>query len=131
MNRLVKWSLVLVLVLLLTPTALANVTLRALMEDVPETRIIEQLLPEFERKTGIKVQFEIVQYGDMHAKLVTQFLSPRSQYDIVQVDNYWAGEFPAAGWIEPLDKYVERDKFDLSQYLPDRSDGRSGFAAKV
>jgi len=118
MNRLVKWSLVLVLVLLLTPTALANVTLRALMEDVPETRIIEQLLPEFERKTGIKVQFEIVQYGDMHAKLVTQFLSPRSQYDIVQVDNYWAGEFPAAGWIEPLDKYVERDKFDLSQYLP-------------
>ena len=62
-----------------------------------ETRIIEQLLPEFERKTGIKVQFEIVQYGDMHAKLVTQFLSPRSQYDIVQVDNYWAGEFPAAG----------------------------------
>ena len=34
MNRLVKWSLVLVLVLLLTPTALANVTLRALMEDV-------------------------------------------------------------------------------------------------
>lgn len=109
-----------VTVFLLAPGALAKsgVTLRALMEDVPETRIVEQLLPEFEKATGIKVEFEIVQYGDMHAKLITQFLSPSSQYDIVQVDNYWAGEFPAARWLEPLDQYVARDKFDLSAYFP-------------
>lgn len=100
----------------------ANVTLKALMEDVPETRIIEKLLPEFEQETGIKVVFEIVQYGDMHAKLVTQFLSPESQYDIVQVDNYWAGEFPSARWLEPLDKYVQRDNFDLSAYIPSMLD---------
>lgn len=57
-------------------TALADgVTLRALMEDVPETSIIEKMLPQFEKETGIKVEFEKVGYGDMHDKLVAQLVS--------------------------------------------------------
>ncbi|MGE5553328.1 MAG: extracellular solute-binding protein [Betaproteobacteria bacterium] len=122
MSKRVLLAAILVCVLALgapaLPTLAAGVTLRALMEDVPETHIVKALLPEFEKAAGIKVEFEIVQYGDMHAKLVTQFLSPTSQYDIIEVDNYWAGEFPAAGWLEPLDKYVKRDKFDMKPYLP-------------
>jgi ABC-type glycerol-3-phosphate transport system substrate-binding protein len=96
----------------------APVVLNMLMEDVPDTHIITPLLPEFERETGIQVNFEIVQYLDMHAKLVPQFLSPESSYDVIVVDNYWAGEFPAAGWLEPLDRYVRRDDFDMSNYIP-------------
>ena len=46
-----------------------SVTLHALMEDVPETHIIEGMLPEFQKETGIKVEFEKVNYGDMHDKL--------------------------------------------------------------
>ena len=38
-----------------------GVTLHALMEDVPETHIIEALLPDFEKQTGIKVEFEKVE----------------------------------------------------------------------
>lgn len=95
-----------------------GVTLHMLMEDVPETRIIQALLPAFEANTGIKVEFQIVQYTDMHAKLVPQLMSADCQYDLLEVDNYWAGEFPAAGWLEPLDKYVARDNFDISVYLP-------------
>jgi ABC-type glycerol-3-phosphate transport system substrate-binding protein len=94
------------------------VTLHMLMEDVPDTHMITPLLPDFESKTGIKVNFEIVQYLDMHSKLVPQFLSPKASYDVIVVDNYWAGEFPAAGWLEPLDTYVERDKFNISPYIP-------------
>lgn len=120
--RRVVLLLCLLAVLVLGASAIGSgapkITLRMLMEDVPETRIIETLLPEFERETNIGVEFEIVQYGDMHAKLVTQFMNPRSQYDVIEVDNYWAGEFPAAGWLEPLDKYVERDKFSISDYVP-------------
>lgn len=108
-----------VILLIITSVIIGeNVVLHVLMEDVPETHIIKALLPEFERKTGIKVEFEIVQYSDMHAKLVPQLMSPNCQYDLLEVDNYWAGEFSAAGWLEPLDKYVERDNFDLSVYIP-------------
>ena len=48
----------------------SDVTLHMLMEDVPDTRVIETLLPEFTAATGIKVEMEIVQYLDMHQKLV-------------------------------------------------------------
>jgi ABC-type glycerol-3-phosphate transport system substrate-binding protein len=109
--------------LLILGTALAqDVTLRALMEDVPETHIIAELLPEFEEATGIQVEFEIVQYGAMHDKLVTQMLSPTNTYDFLQVDFLWAGEFPAAGWLEPLEPYVEESGFDLGPYLPSMLD---------
>ncbi len=111
--------------------AAPRVTLVMLMEDVPETRIIETLLPEFEKATGIGVEFEIVQYGDMHAKLITQFMSPESQYDVIQVDNYWAGEFPAAKWLEPLDKYISKDKFDISDYVPSMMDMVGYYNAKL
>lgn len=93
-------------------------TLNLLMEDVPDTAIIKDMLPEFEAKTGIKVNFEIVQYTDMHTKLITQFLAPTSTYDVIEVDNYWAGEFPAAGWLEPLNEYIKKDNFDMSVYIP-------------
>ena len=108
---------------LLGGSALAqNVTLRALMEDVPETHIIMDLLPQFTQDTGIDVQFEIVQYGAMHDKIVTQMLSPTSSYDFLQVDFLWAGEFPSAGWLEPLQPYVDKTSFDLSPYLPSMLD---------
>lgn len=95
-----------------------NVELNILMEDVPETHIIKELLPDFEAKTGIKVNFEIVQYTDMHTKLITQLLAPTSAYDVLTIDNYWAGEFPSAGWLEPLESYVKKDNFDLDNYIP-------------
>lgn len=99
-----------------------GVTLQALMEDVPETQIIEKLLPDFEQKTGIKVVFEKVQYGAMHDKLVSQLLAPQSSYDFLEVDFLWAGEFPAAGWLEPLEPYVRKSNFDLSAYYPSMLD---------
>jgi multiple sugar transport system substrate-binding protein len=40
-----------------------QITLNALMEDVPETTIIEGLLPEFEKETGIKVNFQKLVYS--------------------------------------------------------------------
>ena len=35
-------------------------TINLLMEGVPDTFIVKDLLPEFEKETGIKVQFEVV-----------------------------------------------------------------------
>ncbi|HVJ42897.1 MAG TPA: extracellular solute-binding protein [Dongiaceae bacterium] len=98
------------------------VTLHALMEDVPETHIIEGMLPDFEKETGIKVEFEKVNYGDMHDKLATQLVSPDSYYNVLEVDFLWAGEFPAAGWLVDLKPLVEKDKVDLSSFVPSTLD---------
>lgn len=106
----------------LQPATAAPVTLHALMEDVPETHIIEAMLPEFEKETGIKVEFQKVNYGDMHDKLATQLVSPESYYNLLEVDFLWAGEFPAAGWLVDLKPFVEKDKMDLGEFIPSMLD---------
>ena len=100
------------------PSRAETITLHALMEDVPETQIIEAMLPDFEKQTGIKVEFEKIGYGDMHDKLVAQLTAPESYYNVLEVDFLWAGEFPKAGWLADLKPFVDKSKFDLAPFIP-------------
>jgi len=94
-----------------------------LMEGVPDTFIIQNLLPEFQRETGIKVNFEVVNYAQMHAKLLPQLMGRKGAYDAIVVDNYWAGEFPAGGWLEPLDDLAKSTpSIELDKYVPSMLD---------
>jgi ABC-type glycerol-3-phosphate transport system substrate-binding protein len=94
-------------------------TINLLMEGVPDTFIIQDILPEFERETGIKVNFEVVNYAQMHAKLLPQLMSSKGAYDAIVVDNYWAGEFPAGGWLEPLDELAAKTaSIEMDKYVP-------------
>lgn len=97
-------------------TACQGVTMRMLMEDISETKYIQDMLPDFEAKTGGKVQFELVAYSSMYEKLVPQLSGPEKSgtYDVVAVDYYWPGEFARSGWMLPLDDWIARDKVDYS-----------------
>jgi ABC-type glycerol-3-phosphate transport system substrate-binding protein len=88
------------------------------MESVPDTRYIQELLPQFKAETGIDVDMEVISYIDMHSKLVPQLISPKGSYDAIVVDFYWVGEFTKAGWLMPLDDLVKRDNFDIGVYVP-------------
>ena len=109
--------LVLTVFLLIGGIAQAK-SIRLLMESVPDTRYIQELLPQFKAETGIDVEMEVISYIDMHSKLVPQLISPRGSYDAIVVDFYWVGEFTKAGWLMPLDDMVKRDNFDTGVYVP-------------
>ena len=104
------------------PARAADVTLHMLMEDVPETTIVEQLLPAFQKETGIKVEIQKLVYSDMHDKLVPQLISSESFYNVLEVDFLWAGEFSTAGWLEELKPYVDKSHFDLKAFIPSMMD---------
>ncbi len=97
-------------------------TLNLLMEDLLETTIIEEMLPEFTELTGITVNFEKVAYGVMHEKLVPQLAAGpgNGTYDVLEVDFYWVYEFARSGWVEPLDERIANSggAIDLSRYIP-------------
>lgn len=95
-----------------------DITLHALMVDVPETRIIEELLPEVTAQTGIAVEFGKVGCGDMHDKLVAQLVGGQSFYNLLSVDFLWAGEFPAGGWLTDLNPYAAVSGFYMSGFIP-------------
>jgi multiple sugar transport system substrate-binding protein len=104
------------------PARAADITLHALMEDVPETTIIEAMLPDFEKETGIKVEFQKLVYSEMHDKLVTQLTGNASYYNLLEVDFLWAGEFPEAGWLADLQPFVDKTGFDLKPFIPSMMD---------
>jgi ABC-type glycerol-3-phosphate transport system substrate-binding protein len=97
-------------------------TLNLLMEDLLETTIIENLLPEFTELTGITVNFEKVAYPVMHEKLVPQLAAGpgNGSYDVIEVDFYWVYEFARSGWVEDLGPRIEAsgDQVDLARYIP-------------
>lgn len=97
-----------------------GVEINILLETVPDTNYVLELLPQFEEKTGIKVNVEILTYVAMFEKLVPQLSSAKGQgtYDVIVVDKQWVGSFVGADWLLPLDENIERDGVDTSVYIP-------------
>jgi multiple sugar transport system substrate-binding protein len=97
-------------------------TLNLLMEDLLETTIIEEMLPEFTEQTGITVNFEKVAYPVMHEKLVPQLAAGpgNGSYDVLEVDFYWVYEFARSGWVEDLGQRIAASdgQVDLARYIP-------------
>ncbi|MGE0146130.1 MAG: sugar ABC transporter substrate-binding protein [Parvibaculaceae bacterium] len=112
-----KWLVAAALVTGLSSPAFAE-TVNILMEGVPDTEYVKTLLPEFKQATGIDVNLEVVNYAEMHTKLVPQLVAPSGSYSAIVVDFYWVGEFTKAGWLQPLDERIKADNFDTSVYVP-------------
>jgi ABC-type glycerol-3-phosphate transport system substrate-binding protein len=97
-------------------------TLNLLMEDLLETTVIEELLPEFTELTGITVNFEKVAYPVMREKLVPQLAAGpgNGAYDVLEVDFYWVYEFARSGWVEDLGQRIADSggRMDLERYIP-------------
>eukprot|EP01037_Dinobryon_pediforme_P032986 gene32986-38228_t len=73
--------------------------------DRPGYRAVIKLLPEFEKATGIKVNYEIVPYENTREKQVLNFNS-KGDLTLALVDLVWIGEFAENGWIAPIEKFT-------------------------
>ena len=72
----------------------------------PGYRAIIKLLPEFEKKTGMKVKYEIVPYENTREKQVLNFTSG-GDLTMVLVDLVWIGEFAENNWIVPIEQFTK------------------------
>ena len=79
--------------------------LNVIFLDRPGYRAVIKLLPEFEKQTGIKVNYEIVPYENTREKQVLNFNS-KGDLTMALVDLVWIGEFAENGWIAPIDKFT-------------------------
>lgn len=90
--------------------------------DRPGYHAIIQLLPEFEKKTGIKVNYEIVPYENTREKEVLNF-SSHGDLTLALVDLVWLGEFAENGWIVPIKQFtgdaaITDPSLDLKGFFP-------------
>ncbi len=103
------------------PTSVTG-TVHVLMEGVPDTDIVKGLVPEFNKKyPNVKVTIDTAVYDQMRDKYVASFTAPTAQYDLAIIDNPWMGDFAKAGFLKPLDQYIDTtsdyDYADFAQSL--------------
>jgi ABC-type glycerol-3-phosphate transport system substrate-binding protein len=83
-------------------------TVRILMENVPDTDIVKEMVPEFNKDyPNVKVDIETLTYDQMRDKLVSSFQSSSPTYDLIIVDNPWMVDFAKANFLQPLDSRID------------------------
>lgn len=77
--------------------------------------------PYFEKLTGATYRIVEIPFGDMQAKIETDFGTGAGQYDAVVGPQFMMGDYVAHDWILPVDKYLAGGtypKVDLDSMAP-------------
>lgn len=54
--------------------------------------------------------------GNMHDQIINSLSSQSSEYDVLSMDVVWAGEFAAAGYLEPLDTFIKDNGWSVEDF---------------
>ena len=85
--------------------------IRVLLANHPYGELLKSAIPEFENSTGIKVNVESLQEGQLTTKLTTEFATRSSSVDVFMTRPLQEGKmFYKNGWYEPL------ARLDFSDY---------------
>lgn len=80
--------------------------IRVLLANHPYGELLKTKIPEFEAKTGIKVNYESLQESQLTNKLTTEFATKSSTVDVFMTRPLQEGlMFIKNGWYEGLDSY--------------------------
>ena len=67
----------------------------------------EARIREFEKESGIKVELIQSDWDSVANRVVPELATGGSAYDVVEFDNGWVAEWCGAGWVTPLNDYME------------------------
>jgi multiple sugar transport system substrate-binding protein len=82
-----------------------------------EGEVVAQMLPEFTRRTGIRVDVQQIPWSAAHEKLLTAYVGDATP-DVAQMGNTWIPEFNTVGALEPLDPFLAHSTIRQSDYFP-------------
>src|SRR3569833_2574052 len=82
--------------------------------------IINDLLPDFTKATGITVNFQTLPYPALRQRSIAAFVSGNVDSDVYWEDIIWLGEWAKNGYVRPLDDLIARDftHADIDDFLP-------------
>jgi multiple sugar transport system substrate-binding protein len=88
----------------------------------PGYEAAEKMIPEFEKKTGIKINIIKHPYENSLSEQVRDFVAD-GDLDIALIDLVWIGNFAENGWIVPIEKFTSDPKLkdpdlDLDDFFP-------------
>lgn len=72
----------------------------------PWAKLPDSVLTGFTEQTGIKVEWETLDYDQLHDKIVAMQAANTAPADVLEMDSGWVGQFGAAGWDTDLRGYL-------------------------
>src|SRR5437588_10416601 len=88
--------------------AYSGTQLNVIGEATANTQIIQNLLPDFEAKTGIHVNIEQAPYDSLVQKAVLDFTTKKGNYDVLSIPYEYLGSFAEKRYIAPIDDFVNK-----------------------
>lgn len=87
-----------------------GITIRILDEITPLQEAMAKIVPDFEKETGIKVEYELLNHFDVISKGQADMLSGRGNYDAVMMHSFQMGPMIDAGAIRDINGYLADGK---------------------
>jgi multiple sugar transport system substrate-binding protein len=103
---------------------LTGAHLSVALRSLPEADFIIARIPQFEERTGVKVQVVTFPEQQLRDKLVQDVSSGAGQFQVIAADSMTLPEFAEAQWITPLDELIKQEQQDYD--VQDISPGARG-----
>jgi multiple sugar transport system substrate-binding protein len=102
---------------------LSGATIKVLFSDHPYANAIVSRLPEFEEKTGIKVDYSITPEGNYYDKLNTALSGRSGDPDVFMLGPTSVWEYAPSEYISPLDDLIANSDltdptYDMADFFP-------------
>ncbi len=91
--------------------------------DRPSYAAMKELIPDFEKESGINVKVVTFPYESTLEAETLDFVSGNNTDDAILTDVIWPGVFASANWVEPISKFTSNPKLadpslDLNDFVP-------------
>ena len=84
----------------------AGVTINGAAFQHPHQTYLTEYIPEFEARTGMKVNFSLQAFPVYNQRADLELSTKGSAYDFICVTYIYTGRWIGAGWVTPLDEFV-------------------------
>ena len=103
-----------------------EVTLTLATVNNSQMKDMEGLKGEFEKANpGIKVNFQVMEEGDLRSAVTSDVANAAGQYDIVTIGAYEVPQWGANGWLTDLTADLDDGTYDVGDILPPVRDALS------
>lgn len=106
----------------------AGTTLAVSFATHPSTDAFIAMAPEFERLTGIRIIWDVVQSSELRPKHFLEFSAGTARYDVLMSDGFWIAEYATRKIVRPLEPFLKDPAltpswFDYEDILPAYREG--------
>lgn len=101
-----------------------GVTLTVATVNNPDMKIMQKLTPEFEKETGIRINYVVLPENDLRKQVTMDVSSGAGKFDIVTIGTYDTPIWAKNGWIADVDQFfaampdAEKQAYDLEDIFP-------------